>query len=163
MRHSASPSPSKPLASEPPMIASKPTGDAMYTGNCLCGGIRFRIDSQLEPIQICHCQQCRKAQGTAFASNSPIRSDAFSLLQGSDLLAEYESSPGKKRVFCKRCGSPIYSARASLPGILRIRVGLLDGALATRPSAHIFVASQCNWWPITDSLPQFAGAYEPRK
>jgi hypothetical protein len=131
----------------------------MYTGRCLCGGIQFRIDSQLQTIQICHCGQCRKAQGTPFASNSPIKSDTFRVVQGSDLLVEYESSPGKKRVFCRRCGSPIYSARESMPGILRIRVGLLDGAIAAVPIAHIYVASQCNWWPITDSLPQFAGSY----
>jgi hypothetical protein len=131
----------------------------MYTGSCLCGGIRFRIASELAPIEVCHCEQCRKAQGTAFATNSPIRSDAFTLASGDALLAEYESSPGKMRAFCKRCGSPIYSSRISVPGVLRVRVGLIDGPLAVRPVAHAYMASRCNWWPISDSLPQFAAAY----
>lgn len=113
----------------------------MYTGRCLCGRIQFRIDSQLQTIQNCRCGQCRKAQGTPFASNSPIKSDPFRVVQSSDLLVEYESSPGKKRVFCKRCGSPIYSARESKPGILHIRVGLIDGLIAAVPIAHIYVAS----------------------
>ena len=59
----------------------------MYAGSCLCGGIRFRIESELAPIELCHCQQCRKAQGAAFAANSPIRSEAFVLVSGEDLLA----------------------------------------------------------------------------
>ena len=135
----------------------------MYTGSCLCGGIRFRINSELEPIELCHCQQCRKAQGTPFASNAPIKLTAFHLESGGSLLAQYVSSPGKTRAFCSRCGSPIYSARASLPGMLRIRIGLIDGPVSARPIAHAYVASQCNWWPITDSLPQFRESYDPQK
>jgi len=131
----------------------------VYTGSCLCGGIQFRIATELAPIEVCHCGQCRKAQGTAFATNSPISTTAFLLLRGDGLLAEYESSPGKRRVFCKRCGSPIYSTRSALPGVLRIRVGLIDGPVAAKPVAHIHVASKCNWWPISDSLPQFPAAY----
>jgi hypothetical protein len=126
----------------------------------LCGGIQFRIDSELAPIEVCHCGQCRRAQGTPFATNSPVKSTAFRLIRGAELLAEYESSPGKKRAFCQRCGSPVYSSRASLPGVLRIRVGLIDDPVAARPVAHAHVASICNWWPITDSLPQYFDACE---
>ena len=133
----------------------------MHTGSCLCGGIQFRIDSELAPIEVCHCRQCRRAQGTPFATNSPVKAPAFRFIRGADLLAEYESSPGKKRAFCQRCGSPIYSSRASLPGVLRIRVGLIDDPVAAKPVAHAHVASICNWWPITDALPQFSAAYEP--
>jgi hypothetical protein len=126
----------------------------------LCGEIQFRIDSELAPIEICHCRQCRKAQGGPFATNSPIKSNTFLLVRGEGLLAQFESSPGKKRAFCQRCGSPIYSSRASVPGVLRIRVGLIDEPVAARPIAHAHVASKCTWWHITDSLPQFAEAYE---
>ncbi|WP_290537184.1 hypothetical protein [Alcanivorax sp.] len=41
----------------------------MYTGSCLCGGVTFEIAGELAPIQVCHCQQCRKAQGTALVTN----------------------------------------------------------------------------------------------
>jgi hypothetical protein len=133
----------------------------VYTGHCLCGGIQFRITSELAPIEVCHCQQCRRAQGTPIATNSPIRSDAFVLIDGQDLLAEYESSPGKKRVFCRRCGSPIYSSRLSKPGVLRIRVGLINEPVAARPIAQFHLADKCSWWPVSDSLPQFSGAYLP--
>ena len=125
----------------------------------MCGGVQFRIASELAPVEVCHCRQCRKAQGGPFATNSPIQANAFELVRGEDLLAHFESSPGKERVFCKKCASPIYSSRASLPGVLRIRVGLIDGDVAARPIAHAYVASKCTWWPITDSLPQYAEAY----
>ena len=131
----------------------------MYSGHCLCGGIRFRIAGQLGPIQVCHCGQCRKAQGAAFATNSPVPVAAFELLSGAELLASFESSPGKQRVFCRTCGSPIYSLKDSLPGVLRIRLGLLNEALDVQPVAHFYTGSKANWWSITDDLPQFEAAY----
>jgi hypothetical protein len=133
----------------------------MFTGRCLCGQVQFRIDSQLAPIQICHCQQCRRAQGTPFATNIPVSSRAFKIVHGADLLASYESSPGKKRTFCSKCGSPVYSSRDSSPELLRVRAGLIEEPLPVRPIAHIFAGAACNWWPITDSLPQFPGTIAP--
>lgn len=127
----------------------------MYTGHCQCGGVRFQIHGELEPIQICHCSQCRRAQGGPFATNIPVQESAFALLSGAELLKSFESSPGKHRVFCSHCGSPLYSTKDGLPGVLRIRAGLLSEPLATRPGAHIYVGSKTNWWSINDDLPQF--------
>ncbi len=127
----------------------------MFTGTCLCTGVKFRIDlDALAPIQICHCRQCRKAQGTAIVTNTPVPASAFHLLEGAELLRAYESSPGKQRWFCGRCGSPVYSRRESLPDVVRIRIGLLDGDLTAPLEAHYHVESKANWWPITDALPQ---------
>ncbi|MGQ0620710.1 MAG: GFA family protein [Panacagrimonas sp.] len=133
----------------------------LYSGSCLCGGVRFRIESELEPIQVCHCSQCRKAQGTPFATNIPVPAAAFRLVGDPELLTEFESSPGKVRVFCKRCGSPIYSRKDTAPGVVRLRAGLIDEPLAVGPIAHFHTASKCNWWPIDDGLPQFPDAYVP--
>ena len=127
----------------------------MYQGGCLCGAVRYRIEGELAPIQICHCSQCRKAQGTPFVTNIPVPEARFSLLSGAEQLKAFESSPGKQRVFCGNCGSPVYSRTDKLPGVLRIRAGLLEGELATRPANHAYVASKANWWDIDDALPQF--------
>ena len=130
----------------------------MHSGSCLCGGVRFSVEGALQPIQICHCAQCRKAQGGPFASNMPVKTDAFSLHSGADLLQHFESSPGKERAFCRRCGSPVYSRRTSLPGVLRIRAGLFEQPLPVQPSLHAYVAGKANWWTIHDDLPQFSEA-----
>lgn len=128
------------------------------TGGCLCGGIRFSVNGELQPLQLCHCSQCRKAQGTAFASALPVKADAFTLDSGSELMRTFESSPGKERVFCGRCGSPIYSRRTSRPGMLRIRAGIIDQPLPVRPAFHQYVADKANWWSIDGDLPQFPEA-----
>ena len=135
----------------------------MLRGSCLCGGVQFSIQGDIGPIQICHCVQCRKAQGTALATNVPVTSEAFTLEQGADLLSSFESSPGKRRLFCKTCGSPVYSQRDSLPGILRIRLGLINEDVDAPLLAHFHAGSKANWWPVCDDLPQYeAGAESAR-
>jgi hypothetical protein len=127
----------------------------MYTGSCLCGGVQFRISAELGPIELCYCRQCRKASGTAFASNASAPASAFHVTRGAELLSSFESSPGEERVFCVRCGSPIISRKNSAPEVVRVRVGSINEPLLVCPAAHYYVASKCNWWQIGDGLPQF--------
>lgn len=134
-----------------------------HSGSCLCAGVRFAVLGELPPAQVCHCGQCRKAQGTAFATNVPVRRDHFLLEQGADLLGSFESSPGKHRVFCRTCGSPVYSRRDALPDILRIRLGLLDAPAGVRFEACYFVGDKAAWWPMDGQVPQFEAGPESRR
>ena len=127
----------------------------MLQGGCLCGGIRFEVTGRLGPAGYCHCKQCQRASGSAFASNAPVRTAYFRITSGADLVSEYESSPGKFRAFCRRCGSPVYSRRDSEPELRRLRLGTIDGDPGRRPMGHVWVASKAPWHMITDDLPQF--------
>jgi hypothetical protein len=135
----------------------------MHTGSCLCGGVAFEIDGDLAPIQVCHCSQCCKAQGSPFATNIPVYVSAFRLLKGEELLSAFSASQGKQRVFCGVCGSPIFSKREDLPDVLRVRAGSLDGDLETRPVGHFFHASKANWFDVNDGLPTFPASYPYKK
>ncbi len=128
----------------------------MIEGGCLCGGIRFRVTGKLGPAGYCHCKQCQRASGSAFAANAPTRTKYFELVSGADLVSEYESSPGKFRAFCSRCGSPIYSRTESDPETRRLRLGTLDSDPGRRPLGHVWVSSKAPWHSIDDGLPQYA-------
>lgn len=130
----------------------------MFSGNCLCQSVQFEIDGELAPIQMCHCKECRQAQGTPFVTNIPVAVSAFRLVRGQEHLKGFESSPGKQRFFCLNCGSPIYSARANVPDTIRIRAGLINEPLDIRPAFHMYVSDKANWWSIEDHLPQHAQA-----
>jgi hypothetical protein len=135
----------------------------LQQGSCLCGTIRYEIRGELGAIVLCHCAQCRKAQGSAFAANAPVRTADFAIVAGSGSLAAYESSPGKKRHFCRNCGAPIISTRDSAPEYVRVRVGTLDSSVHARPTAHIFTASKAGWYEIRDGLPQHTGLEPARR
>jgi hypothetical protein len=105
----------------------------------------------------CHCQRCRKAGGSAFATNVVVPASGFRFTRGEALLKSYRTAEAVNRVFCTECGSAILSRRDSQPDVVRVRVGTLDTPLESRPSAHIFVDSKAEWHEILDELPRHAG------
>jgi len=127
----------------------------MLEGSCLCGVVRFVIDAPLGTITLCHCPQCRKASGSAGSVSANVPATAFRFISGEGELRAYGSSPGKQRVFCVHCGSPVLARFDQHPDIVRIRVGLLDSRITDRPAAHIFAASRAEWDSICDSLPKY--------
>jgi len=133
----------------------------MIKGSCLCSSVKFEYQGELGKIAMCHCQQCRKAQGSPFACNMPVESSGFNIVQGKALITEYESSPGKKRAFCSKCGSPIYSRRDELPDNVRLRMGTFDTPIDEKPAYHIYATSKAEWWEILDSCHQYE-ELEPR-
>jgi len=133
----------------------------LLEGGCLCGGVRFRVTGKLGPAGYCHCKQCQRASGSAFAANAPVRTSYFALTAGADLVTEYESSPGKFRAFCRTCGSPVYSRRDTEPDLRRLRLGTLDADPARRPLGHVWVSAKAPWHTITDDLPQYPEGLGP--
>ena len=134
----------------------------MYQGSCLCGEIRYKITGDIKNIVCCHCSECRKAQGSAFATNGVVAETDFKILSGEPLLTRYEPSPGYAKLFCSRCGSPIISKSEQKTGVVRVRIGTIESDIAERPMAHIFVGSKANWEETGASLPQFVGLMDAR-
>ena len=94
----------------------------MLTGSCLCGGVAYEVDAAIGPIAHCHCATCRKAHGSAFSSVSSVARDRFRWTKGVNLLASYESSPGKVRRFCSKYGSHIVAERGRQSAVI-LRLG----------------------------------------
>jgi hypothetical protein len=131
-----------------------------YSGGCLCGRVRYEISGEIQDIIYCHCSQCRKAQGSAFATNGNVSVGDFSFVSGEQELTGYESTPGQTKYFCRHCGSPIISRNRAVPDKVRVRLGTVETDIVERPSAHIFATSKANWEDIEGNLPQYE-AYKP--
>jgi hypothetical protein len=125
----------------------------MPTGSCLCRDIQYEVNGELGPIGHCHCRTCQKAHAAAFATTTRVKREGFRWMQGEDRLAYFESTPGKKRFFCPRCGSHLMAAWDYASHVI-VRVGSLDTDPGMRPIVHIWTAHKAPWFEITDGLPQ---------
>lgn len=127
----------------------------MISGSCLCGDVRYEYSGAVGTITVCHCSDCRKAQGTSNVIAAPVAAAQLRWLSGVESIAEYESSPGKKRAFCRQCGAPLYSRRDDAPALLRLRMGTVDTLTDLMPAAHIFAANVPGWAQLDDALPRY--------
>jgi hypothetical protein len=82
-----------------------------------------------------------------------IEPNQFRWTAGAALVERYESSPGRARCFCRKCGSPLVALHTGT--VTEVVLGSVDGDPGVRPGAHIFVSSMAPWYEIRDALPQF--------
>ncbi len=66
--------------------------EQQYTGSCLCGAVCYEINGPIGEIVECHCSRCRKANGTAYATNAPIAKADFKIVSGEDVLKKFQST-----------------------------------------------------------------------
>jgi len=128
-------------------------------GACLCGQLTYEIDAAPLLMYHCYCGVCRAASGASFATNVLYPSGSLKIRTGHELLAHFESSPGKRRYFCLSCGSPVYSHSEMSPQYISVRSGTLRTDPGIRPLCHVFVESRAIWVEIEDrALPRHPGA-----
>jgi len=105
----------------------------MIKGQCLCGTVRYEYNDVIEKSIVCFCRDCQQAQGAFGGWNSPIDQKKFRILSGEQSLTEYFHTELKARVFCNKCGSPIYSYRKDLLNIIRLRLGTITKGDVPKP------------------------------
>ena len=131
----------------------------MIEGSCLCGAIAFSAERLDGPIGHCHCDTCRKAHSAAFATTAKVKREHFSWIRGEDLLRAFESSPGKMRRFCSRCGTQLIADWLSRPYVI-LRLGCLDTDPGQLPAGHIWVSHQVPWLQYGADLPRFQETFD---
>ncbi|MCP5432079.1 MAG: GFA family protein [Alphaproteobacteria bacterium] len=124
-------------------------------GSCLCGAVAYRCGDLLSPIVNCHCRTCRKAHSAAFNTAAKVARADFRWTKGGDVVAAYESSPGKLRRFCPRCGSHIVAEYPD-QDLMVLRIGSVDKGLEASAAAHIWMSHAAHWDTTTDGLPKFS-------
>jgi hypothetical protein len=128
----------------------------MLSGGCHCGRVRYEVHGRVHGFKHCHCRDCRKIHGTVYQSSALTEAGGFRVTRGEEQLERYESSPGKRRCFCRHCGSHLFAFYERDPGTIVLRVGTLDAAPGLAPETHIWVSQKPAWYAIRDDLPQHA-------
>lgn len=125
------------------------------SGECLCGSVKFSVSEQFDSFYICHCEQCQKISGSAFAANLFTTTDNITWVAGEKLINTYRHPTRDfSTSFCKNCGSGLPYVNKSGTSLV-IPAGTLRGPLSTSPQAQIFVDECPNWLPSALSAKQF--------
>jgi hypothetical protein len=127
-----------------------------FSGGCACGAVRYECTAEPLFSLNCHCRDCQRETGSAFAPILAVPRSAFRLTQGSPKYFELTADSGQKtrRAFCAGCGSPLFGDPGSRPDLVMIRVGSLDDPSAFRLSRDVYTASAQPWDYMNPDLPK---------
>ena len=127
----------------------------MIHGHCECGRVQYEVDGDINDFSHCHCSQCRRLHGAAFATFAGVASKDFRYVSGESDTKVYASSDSHMRVFCSECGSNILVALEQEPESLYLSMSTVDGDPPRPPGYHIYVGSKATWYEIADDLAQY--------
>jgi hypothetical protein len=113
------------------------------SGGCLCGAVRYRVSGAPKWTANCHCASCRRATGAVMTSYAGFASERFEYERGTPV--RFESSPGVRRSFCGRCGSPLTYEGERWPGEVHVLVGSLDHPENYPPAGDACVEERVAW------------------
>lgn len=111
-------------------------------GSCLCSASKYTVLNQPIKMLVCHCINCKKFSGSAFAANIWFPRASFkSQDAASSQIRKYADSNTDtertlNRHFCGTCGCSLYITVPHNPAIISIFSGTIDGLVcesAERP------------------------------
>lgn len=121
------------------------------TGGCTCGAVRYELTE--EPIfhLVCHCANCQKASGSAFAQVLIVAADRLSLPGKEPKFFAVKADSGRtmSRGFCETCGSPVMIRRPETPQVVFLQAGSLDDPSLFAPTAEVFM---CRAQPLANPI-----------
>jgi hypothetical protein len=134
----------------------------MMQGGCACGAVRYRLLTAPMFVHCCHCHDCQRQAGSAFAVNALIEAAQVELLAGAPEAVPLPTDSGRPHdVYrCPGCRTALWSDYGRRRVLLFVRVGTLDDPASLRPDVHIFTRSKLPWVTLPESVPAFAEYYD---
>ena len=127
-----------------------------FTGRCLCGAVSYTCDAAAVFQFNCHCRDCQRSTGCAFASILFVPRSALHV-QGA--LTYYTSQGGSgqsiTRGFCGICGAQVLGDAQMVAPLISLRAGTLDDPSVFRPKADVCVGHAAAWVAMNADLPKF--------
>ena len=133
-----------------------------FEGGCACGQVRYRLTSAPMIVHCCHCTECQRQNGSAFAVNALIETGRVRLLRGEPQPAPVPTESGQPHpIFrCPICRTPVWSEYGGRSQFRFVCVGSLDDPAALPPDVHIFTRSKQPWVTLPTGAPAFEIYYD---
>jgi hypothetical protein len=116
------------------------------SGGRACGAIHYDCDADPVAMFNCHCRDCQRASGSAYAAIVVVPKAAVRM-HGELRYHKTVGGVGKaiERGFCPTCGSHVADKLERLPNVLALQAGSLDDPLMYRPMMDVFTSSAQPW------------------
>ena len=117
-----------------------------WRGGCACGAIRFVCEGEPALMLKCHCRDCQRASGSAFAAIA-VYPKAAVTLSGEPRYFRVTGSSGApvERGFCSGCGNPLSIRLGAIPDIIGLHAASLDDPAIFKPAVEVYTASAHPW------------------
>jgi hypothetical protein len=120
------------------------------TASCRCGQLRVTVTGDPVRVSVCHCLNCKKRSGSAFAVQARWPA-AQVTVEGSwkSFVKVADSGNPATYHFCPDCGSDVYYANdGKFEGLIAIPLGAFEDPYAFAPTFSVWEERKHDWVEI---------------
>lgn len=133
-----------------------------FTGQCRCGRVQLHVHTEaLAPLYACHCLNCQRWSGSAFALHLLCAAQAVEVAGDTHTYSHTHEGQRSTQHACGTCFTRLFNETTAAPGMRVVRAGVLDGAEQLAPMAHIWVARKQPWVWLPEGIAQWPQSPTP--
>lgn len=127
------------------------------TASCRCGQLKATVYGEPIRVSVCHCLNCKKRSGSAFAAQARWPLDRVSLAGDSQVFDKAGDSGDEAHFhFCPDCGSDVYYIADAMKDVIAIPLGAFDEPFFGTPEYSVYEERKHEWVEIVgDSVEHF--------
>ena len=120
------------------------------TASCRCGQLRATVTGDPVRVSVCHCLNCKKRSGSAFAVQARWPSDMVTIEGRSSTFTKTADSGNHATFhFCPECGSDVhYSNEGVFDDLIAIPLGAFDDPFFLEPGFSVWEKRRHEWVEI---------------
>lgn len=121
-----------------------------HTASCRCGQLKATVTGEPVRVSICHCLDCKKRSGSAFAVQARWPVDQFTTV-GESRTWSHRADSGNRisHHFCPDCGSSLhYFIEGKFDGLVAIPLGAFDDPYFVSPKFSVWEGRKSDWVEI---------------
>lgn len=140
-------------------LAPPDYGPVMETreASCRCGQLRATCTGDPVRVSVCHCLNCKKRSGSAFAAQARWPDDRVVLTgEAREWSQRGDSGSVATFRFCPTCGSTVVYSAEGLPGLTAVAIGAFADPAFPPPSYSVYEERRHGWVAIVgDAVEHF--------
>jgi len=120
------------------------------TASCRCGQLKATVTCDPVRLSVCHCLNCKKRSGSAFAVQARWPADQVRI-EGQSKGFVLTSDSGNRATFhfCPECGSDVhYEINGKFDGLIAIPLGAFDDPYFSSPKFSVWEERKNAWVDI---------------
>lgn len=117
-----------------------------WQAECSCGQLRAICIGEPDRVSVCHCMNCKRRTGSAFAWNASFPVGAVKTAgERRSFARATDSGRMNTYYFCPTCGSTVFYDVEMRPGMISVPAGAFGSADFLKPSVQVFEQRSVAW------------------
>ena len=126
----------------------------IHTASCRCGQLTATATGNPTRVSVCHCLDCQKRSGSAFAAQVRFPAEQVAITGQSKIWTNKADSGNRiTHHFCPDCGSTVhYAIDGKFDGQVAIPLGAFDDPYFATPGFSVWEERQHEWLEIAGDV-----------